>query len=189
MSFTKVESSTSRCQTFLSIWALREDRPIPRVTFIRWTTTLPLDTVRSLRSAFILAWWVSLAIKLPSAFAPGGSISDLHFCKYENMQIPLSQQCTFDAVINSLKSSQLSWCSLIILSNESIPTYEFPNSISYNIYQFNRSLLLVNFSDSLKWGDLMYEIVVLENKKILKKSIERHRAIKWHLYCLVNKHK
>lgn len=59
------EEPTSRCQTFLSMWTLGEDQPvIPKVTFIRWTTTLPLCTVGSL---------MGLAVKLLSAFA----LSDL----------------------------------------------------------------------------------------------------------------
>ena len=63
------DEPTSRCQTFPSMWTLGEDQPvIPRVTFIRWATALPLGTVGSLRPAFALARLVGLAIKLPSAF-------------------------------------------------------------------------------------------------------------------------
>jgi len=70
------EKPTSRCQTFPSMWALRKDHPvIPRVTFISWTTTLPLGTVRSLRSTFVPAWRVGLVVKLPSAFALEGQSS------------------------------------------------------------------------------------------------------------------
>ena len=64
------DEPTSRCQTFPSIWTLGEDQPvIPRVTFIRWATALPLGTVGSLRPTFVSAWLVSLAVKLPFAFA------------------------------------------------------------------------------------------------------------------------
>jgi len=72
------EEPTSRYETFLSMWALKEDQlVIPRVTFIRWATTLPLATIESLRPTFILAWWVGLVVKLPSTFAlEGQSPSD-----------------------------------------------------------------------------------------------------------------
>jgi hypothetical protein len=67
------EEPTSRCQTFPSMWTLGEDQPvIPRVTFIRWATALPLGTVGSLRPTFVPARRVSLAVKLPSAFALKG---------------------------------------------------------------------------------------------------------------------
>ena len=50
------EEPTSRCQTFPSMWALGEDQHvIPRVTFIRWVTALPLGTVGSLRPTFVPA--------------------------------------------------------------------------------------------------------------------------------------
>jgi hypothetical protein len=63
------DEPTSRCQTFPSMWTLGEDQPvIPRVTFIRWATALPLGTVGSLRPAFAPARLVGLAVKLPSAF-------------------------------------------------------------------------------------------------------------------------
>ena len=63
------EEPTSRCQTFPSMWTLGEDQPvIPRVTFIRWATALPLGTVGSLRPTFVPAWRVGLAVKLPFAF-------------------------------------------------------------------------------------------------------------------------
>lgn len=64
------DEPTSRCQTFPSIWTLGEDQPvIPRVTFIRWATTFPHSIVGSLRPAFASARLVSLAVKLPFAFA------------------------------------------------------------------------------------------------------------------------
>ena len=67
------EEPTSRCQTFPSMWTLGEDQPvIPRVTFIRWATALPLGTVGSLRPTFVPARLVGLAVKLPSAFALEG---------------------------------------------------------------------------------------------------------------------
>ena len=78
------EEPTSRCQTFPSMWTLGEDQPvIPRVTFIRWATALPLGTVGSLRPTFVSARRVSLAVKLPSAFAledqcPSGPRKPLH---------------------------------------------------------------------------------------------------------------
>ena len=78
------EEPTSRCQTFPSMWALGEDQPvIPRVTFIRWATALPLGTVGSLRPTFVPARRVGLAVKLPSAFAlegqsPSGPRKPLH---------------------------------------------------------------------------------------------------------------
>jgi hypothetical protein len=63
------DEPTSRCQTFPSMWTLGEDQPvIPRVTFIRLATALPLGTVGSLRPAFAPARLVGLAVKLPSAF-------------------------------------------------------------------------------------------------------------------------
>ena len=63
------DEPTSRCQTFSSIWTLGEDQPvIPRVTFIRWATALPLGTVGSLKPIFMPARLVGLAIKPPSAF-------------------------------------------------------------------------------------------------------------------------
>ena len=63
------DEPTSRCQTFPSMWTLGEDKPvIPRVTFIRWATALPLGTVGSLRPAFAPARLVGLAVKLPFAF-------------------------------------------------------------------------------------------------------------------------
>ena len=67
------EEPTSRCQTFPSMWTLGEDQPvIPRVTFIRWATALPLGTVGSLRPTFVPAWVVTLAVKLPFAFTLEG---------------------------------------------------------------------------------------------------------------------
>ena len=78
------EEPTSRCQTFPSMWTLGEDQPvIPRVTFIRWATALPLGTVGSLRPTFVPARRVGLAVKLPSAFAlegrfPSGPRKPLH---------------------------------------------------------------------------------------------------------------
>ena len=63
------DEPTSRCQTSPSMWTLGGDQPvIPRVTFIRWVTALPLGTVRSLRPTFVPARLVGLAVKLPSAF-------------------------------------------------------------------------------------------------------------------------
>jgi len=50
---------------------------IPRVTFIRSATILPLGIVGSLRSTFVPARQVDLAVKLPSVFAlEGQSPSD-----------------------------------------------------------------------------------------------------------------
>ena len=78
------EEPTSRCQTFPSMWALGKDQPvIPRATFIRWATTLPLGIVGSLRLTFVPARRVGLAVKLPSAFAlkgqsPSGLRKPLH---------------------------------------------------------------------------------------------------------------
>ncbi len=67
------EEPTSRCQTFPSMWTLGEDQPvIPRVTFIRWATTLPLGIVGSLRQTFVPARRVGLAVKLPFAFTLEG---------------------------------------------------------------------------------------------------------------------
>ena len=66
------------------MWTLGEDQPvIPRVTFIRLATALPLGTVGSLRPTFVSARRVSLAVKLPSAFAledqcPSGPRKPLH---------------------------------------------------------------------------------------------------------------
>ena len=63
------DEPTSRCQTFSSLWSLGEDQPvIPRVTFIRWATTLPLGIVGSLRPTFVPDRLVGLSVKLPSAF-------------------------------------------------------------------------------------------------------------------------
>ena len=63
------EKSTSRCQTFPSMWTLGEDQPvIPRVTFIRWATALPRGTVGSLRPAFAPVRLVGLSVKLPYTF-------------------------------------------------------------------------------------------------------------------------
>ncbi len=67
------EEPTSRCQTFPSMWTLGEDQHvIPRVTFIRWATALPLGTVGSLRPTFVPARQVGLAVKLPFAFTLEG---------------------------------------------------------------------------------------------------------------------
>ena len=63
------DEPTSRCQTSPSMWTLGGDQPvIPRVTFIRWATALPLGTVGSLRPTFVFVRLVSLTIKLPYAF-------------------------------------------------------------------------------------------------------------------------
>ena len=63
------DEPTSRCQTSPSIWTLGGDQPvIPRVTFIRWATALPLGTVGSLRPTFVFVRLVGLTIKLPYAF-------------------------------------------------------------------------------------------------------------------------
>src|SRR3954447_13050608 len=52
------------------MWTLGEDEPvIPGVPFIRWATAIPLSTAGSLRPAFAPARLVSLAVKLPYAFA------------------------------------------------------------------------------------------------------------------------
>ena len=64
------DEPTSRCQTSPSIWTLGGDQPvIPRVTFIRWATALPLRTVGSLKPTFVPVRLVGLTVKLPSAFA------------------------------------------------------------------------------------------------------------------------
>ena len=63
------DEPTSRCQTSPSIWTLGGDQPvIPRVTFIRWATALPLGTAGSLRPTFVFVRLVGLTIKLPYAF-------------------------------------------------------------------------------------------------------------------------
>ena len=63
------DEPTSRCQTSPSMWTLGGDQPvIPRVTFIRWVTVLPLETVRSLRPTFVSARLVGLAVKLSYTF-------------------------------------------------------------------------------------------------------------------------
>ena len=63
------DEPTSRCQTSPSMWTLGGDQPvIPRVTFIRWATALPLGTVGSLRPTFVPVRLVGLTVKLPSAF-------------------------------------------------------------------------------------------------------------------------
>ena len=63
------DEPTSRCQTSPSMWTLGGDQPvIPRVTFIRWVTALPLGTVRSLRPTFVPVRLVGLTVKLPYAF-------------------------------------------------------------------------------------------------------------------------
>ena len=62
------DEPTSRCQTSASMWTLGGDQPvIPRVTFIRWATALPLRTAGSLSPAFAPARLVGLAVKLPYA--------------------------------------------------------------------------------------------------------------------------
>ena len=64
------DEPTSRCQTSPSMWTLGGDQPvIPRVTFIRWVTAFPLNTVRSLRPTFVSVRLVGLTVKLPYAFA------------------------------------------------------------------------------------------------------------------------
>ena len=64
------DEPTSRCQTSPSMWTLGGDQPvIPRVTFIRWATALPLGTVGSLKPTFVPVRLVGLTVKLPSAFA------------------------------------------------------------------------------------------------------------------------
>ena len=63
------DEPTSRCQTSPSMRTLGGDQPvIPRVTFIRWVTAFPHNTVRSLRPTFVSARLVGLAVKLPYAF-------------------------------------------------------------------------------------------------------------------------
>ena len=63
------DEPTSRCQTSPSMWTLGGDQPvIPRVTFIRWVTALPLGTARSLRPTFVPARLVSLTVKLSYTF-------------------------------------------------------------------------------------------------------------------------
>ena len=63
------DEPTSRCQTSPSMWTLGGDQPvIPRVTFIRWATVLPLGTAGSLRPTFVPARLVSLTVKLSYTF-------------------------------------------------------------------------------------------------------------------------
>ena len=63
------DEPTSRCQTSPSMWTLGGDQPvIPRVTFIRWVTTFPLNIARSLRPTFVSVRLVGLTVKLPYAF-------------------------------------------------------------------------------------------------------------------------
>ena len=63
------DEPTSRCQTSPSMWTLGGDQPvIPRVTFIRWVTTFPLNIARSLRPTFVSVRLVGLTVKLPFAF-------------------------------------------------------------------------------------------------------------------------
>ena len=64
------DEPTSRCQTSPSMWTLGGDQPvIPRVTFVRWSTTFPFSVAGSLSPTFVPARPVRLAVKLPSAFA------------------------------------------------------------------------------------------------------------------------
>ena len=52
------------------MWTLGGDKPvIPGVTFIRLAMALPLGTIGSLSPTFVPARGVSLAVKLPCAFA------------------------------------------------------------------------------------------------------------------------
>lgn len=68
------EELTLSCETFPSMWALGEDRPvIPKVTFIYWMTTFQLGTVRSLRRVFVPAQWVGPVVKLSSTFSLKGN--------------------------------------------------------------------------------------------------------------------
>ena len=63
------DEPTSRCQTSPSMWTLGGDQPvIPRVTFIRLATALPLATVGSLRPTFVSVWLVCLTVKLSYIF-------------------------------------------------------------------------------------------------------------------------
>ena len=83
------DEPTSRCQTSPSIWTLGRDQPvIPRVTFIRWATLLPLGSVGSLRPTFVFARLVGLAIKLPYTFTLEG------WCP-TNLRKPLRASVTF----------------------------------------------------------------------------------------------
>ena len=82
------DEPTSRCQTSPSMWTLGGDKPvIPRVTFIRWATALPRAAVGSLSPSFLPARPVSLAVKLPYAFA-------LFYWFPTNMREPLDASVT-----------------------------------------------------------------------------------------------
>ena len=62
------DEPTSRCQTASSIWTLGRDQPvIPRVTFIRWATSLPLVNAGSFSPTFVSARLVSLSVRLTFA--------------------------------------------------------------------------------------------------------------------------
>ncbi len=83
------DEPTSRCQTSPSIWTLGGDQPvIPMVTFIRWAMALPCGTTGSLKPSFLPAWLVSLAVKLPFAFALNGWFPT-------NLREPLYTSVTF----------------------------------------------------------------------------------------------
>ena len=59
------DEPTSRCQTSPSMWTLGGDQPvIPRVTFIRWATAIPLCAVGSLRPTFVPVPLVCVTVKL-----------------------------------------------------------------------------------------------------------------------------
>ena len=93
------DEPTSRCQTSPSMWTLGGDQPvIPRVTFIRWATALPLGTVGSLRPAFASARLVGLAVKLPYTFA-------LYSWFPSSLREPLHTSVTFWEVTAPVKLS------------------------------------------------------------------------------------
>ena len=93
------DEPTSRCQTSPSMWTLGGDQPvIPRVTFIRWATALPLGTVGSLRPAFAPARLVGLAVKPSSTFT-------LYSWFPSNLREPLHISVTFWEITAPVKLS------------------------------------------------------------------------------------
>ena len=62
------DEPTSRCQTASSIWTLGRDQPvIPRVTFIRWATSLPFVNAGSFSPTFVSVRLVCLSVRLTFA--------------------------------------------------------------------------------------------------------------------------
>jgi len=58
------DEPTSRCQTASSMWTLGRDQPvIPRVTFIRWATPIPLLGAGSLSPTFVSDRLVGLSVR------------------------------------------------------------------------------------------------------------------------------